>query len=156
VWVGQISARRFAKFTPRGKLLGTVATPDVIPEDMAVGPKGDLYALGQTEVLRFVEDKAKPGTANVPGAIKVSKGLAKIAYTLSGVACPAEVAATATVSGPGISGKAAGLKLKAGAKNTIQMRFSKAGSGKATFKIVLKTNGRPTTETKSVRVSSTK
>jgi hypothetical protein len=36
------------------------------------------------------------------------------------------------------------------------MRFSKAGSGKATFKIVLKTNGRPTTETKSVRVSSTK
>lgn len=155
VWVNQISARRFAKFSPKGKLLGTIATGDVIPEDLAVGPKGDLYALGQSEVLRFSEDKAKPGTANVPGAITVSGGTAKIAYTLSGVACPAEVGATATITGAGISGKAAGLKLKAGAKNTITMKFSKAGSGKATFKIVLETNGRPTTETKRVTVRAT-
>ncbi len=105
-------------------------------------------------MIRFAEDKSKPGTANVPGTIAVSGGTAKIAYTLSGVACPAEVGATATLTGPGISGKAAGLKLKAGAKNTITMKVSKAASGKATFKIVLKTNGRPTTETKSVTVSA--
>ena len=76
--------------------------------------------------------------------------MVKIAYTLSGVACPAVVGATATLTGTGISGKAAGLKLKAGAKNTITMKLSKAASGKATFKIVLKTSGRPTTETRSV------
>jgi sugar lactone lactonase YvrE len=154
VWVNQISLRRFAKFSPKGKLLGTVSAADIIPEDMAVGPKGDLYALGQTEVVRFAEDKAKPGAANVPGTIRVSGGAAKIAYTLNGVACPAEVGATATLAGPGISGKAAGLKLKAGARNTITMKMSKAASGKATFKIVLKTNGRPTTETKSVTVTA--
>jgi sugar lactone lactonase YvrE len=154
VWVNQISARRFAKFSPKGKLLGTVSTGDVIPEDIAVGPKGDLYALGQSEVLRFAEDRSKPGTASVPATIAVAGGQAKIAYTLSGVACPAEVGATATVTGAGISGKAAGLKLKAGAKNTITMKFSKAASGKATFTIVLKTNGRPTTETKSVTVNA--
>jgi sugar lactone lactonase YvrE len=152
VWVGQISLRRFAKFSPKGKLLGTVSA-DIVPEDIAAGPKGDLYALGQTEVVRLAEDKAKPGAANVPGTIRVSGGTAKIAYTLSGVACPAEVGAVATVSGSGISGKAAGLQLKAGAKNVITMRFSKAASGKATFKIVLKTNGRPTTETRSVTVA---
>jgi len=154
VWVGQISARRFARFSPKGKLLGTVSTGDVIPEDIAVGPKGDLYALGQSEVVRFAEDKAKPGPANVPGTITVSGGTAKIAYTLSGVACPAEVGASATLTGAGISGKAAGLKLKAGAKNSITMKMSRAASGKATFKIVLKTNGRPTSETKSVTVAA--
>jgi sugar lactone lactonase YvrE len=154
VWVGQISARRFARFTPKGKLLGTVSTGDVIPEDIAVGSRGDLYVLGQTEVVRFVEDKAKPGTANVSGTVTVSGGTAKIAYTLTGVACPEVVNATATLSGPGIAGKAAGLKLKAGAKNRITMKMSKAASGKATFRIVLKTNGRPTTETKSVTVTA--
>jgi hypothetical protein len=92
--------------------------------------------------------------AKVAGTIPVVGGTAKISYTLSGVACPAEVGAVATVTGPGISGKAAGLKLKAGAKNVITMRFSKAASGKATFKIVLKTNGRPTTETANVTVKA--
>ena len=64
------------------------------------------------------------------------------------------VDATATLTGSGIAGKAAGLKLKAGAKNTIVMKLSKAASGKATFKIVLKTNGRPTTETRNVVVNA--
>lgn len=154
VWVNQISLRRIAKFSPKGKLLVAVPTPDVIPEDVAVGPKGDIYALGQTEVLRFAEDKAKPGAASIPRRIAVSGGTAKIAYTLSGVACPEVVGATATLTGPGIAGKAAGLQLKAGSKNTITMKMSKAASGKATFKIVLKTNGRPTTETKSVTVAA--
>ncbi len=61
--------------------------------------------------------------------------------------------ATATATGAGISGKAAGLKLKAGAKNTITMKSAKAAAGNATFEIVLRTNGRPTTETKGVTVT---
>jgi len=154
VWVGQISARRFAKFSPKGKLLGTVSTPDIVPEDVAVGTKGDLYLLGQSEALRFAEDRSKPAAANVPARIAVQGKVAKIPYTLSDVACPAEIGATATLTGNGIAGKAAGLKLKAGAKNTITMKMSKAANGKATFRIVLKTNGRPTTEARSVTVAT--
>lgn len=59
-----------------------------------------------------------------------------------------------SLTGSGIAGKAAGLELEAGAKNTTQMKLSKAASGKATFTIVLETNGRPTTETRSVTVVS--
>ena len=156
MWVGNISARRIAKFSPGGKMLATASSPDLVAQDIAVGRGGDVYAFDGSSraMIRFAKDKSKPGTANMPGTIAVAGGNAKIAYALSSVACPNEVGATATVSGAGISGKAAGLKLKAGAKNTIAMKFSKAGSGKATFKIVLKTNGRPTTETKSVSVSS--
>jgi sugar lactone lactonase YvrE len=152
VWITQIANRRIAKFSASRRVLVTVDSAGAIPEDVAVGRRGDVYLLGQTEVIRFSEDKAKPATANVPGSITVSGRTARIAYTLSGVSCPSEIGATATVTGAGISGKAAGLKLKAGAKNTIMMKFSKAAAGKATFKIVLKTNGRPTTETKSVNV----
>ena len=156
VWVGDISQRRIVKYSPSGRLLATAASPDLQAQDIAVGSKGDVYAYdgGSKAVIRFAEDRSKPGTANIPGSITVSGGTAKIAYTLSGVACPSLVGATATLSGPGIAGKAAGLKLKAGAKNTITMKLSKAASGKATFKIVLKTNGRPTTETKSVTVNA--
>jgi hypothetical protein len=88
----------------------------------------------------------------VPGRIVVSRKVVRIPCTLSGVACPAEIAATASLSGGGIAGEAAGLKLKAGAKNVIETKLSKAGNGKATFRIVLNTNGRPTTETRSVTV----
>lgn len=152
VWITQIASRRIAKFSAGGKVLTAVDSAGAIPEDVAVGRKGDVYLLGQTEVIRFAEDTSKPATANVPGTLKVSRGAVKIAYTLSGVACPAVVDATATLSGPGIAGKAAGLKLEAGARNTITMKLSKAGNGKATFTIVLKTNGRATTETKQVVV----
>ncbi len=153
-WMGNIAQRRVEKHSPTGRLLTTLSTPDIVPEDIAIGPKGDLYVLGQGEVLHYAEDRAKPATANIPGTLSVAGGVAKIPYTLSGVACPDVVGATATLTGPGISGKAAGLKLKAGAKNTITMKMSKAASGKATFKIVLKTNGRPTTETRSVTVKT--
>jgi sugar lactone lactonase YvrE len=155
VWVGNISARRIAKFSPSGKMLATAASPDLVAQDIAVGRGGDVYAFDGSSraMIRFAEDRSKPATANVPGTLTVAGGTAKIAYTLSGVACPTEVGATATLTGAGISGKAAGLKLKAG-KNTITMKLSKAASGKATFKIVLKTNGRPTTETKSVTVNA--
>jgi hypothetical protein len=156
VWVGNISARRIAKFSPSGKMLTTAAAADLIAQDIAVGRAGDLYAFdsGARAIVRFAEDKSKPATANVPGTITVAGRAAKITYNLSGVACPAVVSATATLTGAGIAGKAAGLKLKAGTKNTITMKLSKAASGKASFKIVLKTNGRPTTETRSVTVVS--
>ena len=154
VWVGNISARRIAKFSPGGRMLTTAASADLVAQDIAVGRGGDVYAFDGSNraIVRFAEDRSKPATANVPGSIRVAGGSAKISYMLSGVACPAEVGATATLTGAGIAGKAAGLKLKAGVKNTITMKLSKAASGKATFKIVLKTNGRPTTETKSVAV----
>ncbi len=156
LWMNDIAQRRIAKYSPSGRLLATAAAPDLIAQDVVVGPKGDVYTydVGTHTVIRFAEDKSKPATANVPGTITVSGGTAKIAYTLSCVACPSVVNATATLTGPGISGKAAGLKLKAGARNTITMKMAKAASGKATFKIVLRTNGRPTTETKSVTVSA--
>lgn len=157
VWVADTGQSGISKYSPSGKKLATAAsiTGGYVAKDIGVAPKGELYVLLQNAgVIRLAEDKSKPATANIPGAIKVTGGTAKISYTLSGVACPAEVGATATLTGAGIAGKAAGLKLKAGAKNTITMKFSKAASGKATFKIVLKTNGRPTTETRSVTVSA--
>ena len=154
VWITQIASRRIAKFSASGKVLAAVDSAGAVPEDIGFGKKGDLYLLGQGEVIRFAEDKSKPATASVPGRISVSGGTARIPYTLSGVSCPSVVNATATLTGAGISGKAAGLKLKAGAKNTIQMKMSKAASGKATFRIVLQTNGRPTTEARSVSVSA--
>jgi sugar lactone lactonase YvrE len=152
VWVGNISARRIAKFTPGGKMLTTAASPDLVAQDIAVGRAGDVYAFDGSSraIVRFAEDRAKFASANIPATLRASRRVVKIAYTLSGVACPEAVGATATLTGPGIAGKAAGLKLKAGARNTIQMKLSKAASGKATFRIVLATNGRPTTETRSV------
>lgn len=156
VWVGNISARRIAKFSPGGKMLTTAASSDLIAQDIAVGRGGDVYAFDGSSraIVRFAEDKSKPATANIPGKLTAAGRSVRIAYILSGVACPAVVDATATLTGPGIAGKAAGLKLTAGRKNTIQMKLSKAASGKATFKIVLQTNGRPTTEAKNVTVSA--
>ena len=161
VWMSNISQRRIEKRSPSGKVLTTAASPDLIAIDIAVAPKGDVYASdnGNRSIVHFAEDRSKPATASVPGKLTVSKGpVVKIAYTLSGVACPAEVGATASLSGKGISGKATGLKLKAGKTTVIEIKLAKgalrgaAASGKATFKIVLKTNGRPTTETRSVTV----
>ena len=90
VWVGNISARRIAKFSPSGKMLATAASADLIAQDIAVGRGGDVYAFDGSSraMIRFAEDRSKPAAANVPGTITVAGGTAKIAYTLSGVACP--------------------------------------------------------------------
>jgi sugar lactone lactonase YvrE len=156
LWVTNIAQRRLDRFAPSGRPLGTVSSPDLIAQDVAVGPQGDVYAFdgGTRSIIHFAADRSKPATANVPGTLTATKGTVKIAYTLSGVACPSVVPATATLTGPGISGRAAGLKLKAGARNTISMKLSKAASGKATFRIVLRTNGRPTTESRTVSLVS--
>lgn len=83
----------------------------------------------------------------------MTKGVAKVQYTLSGVACPEQVDATASLAGKGIAGKA-NVKLAAGKTTVISIPVkAAAGSTSATFKIVLKTNGRPTTETRNVKVS---
>lgn len=155
VWVGNISARRIAKFSPGGKMLTTAASADLIAQDIAVGRAGDLYSFDGSSraIVRFAEDKSKPATAAVPGAIVVTKGVAKVKYTLSGVACPEQVDATASLAGKGIAGKT-NVKLAAGKATVISIPVkAAAGSTSATFKIVLKTNGRPTTETRNVKVS---
>lgn len=155
LWMTNISQRNLTRVSPSGKVLGTATSSDLIAQDVAVGPKGDLYAYdsGKHSVIHFAEDRSKPGTAAVPRRITVSGGVARIKYALSGIACPAEVAATATLTGAGVSGKAA-VKVAAGKATVISIPVKAAkGEKSAVFKIVLKTNGRPTTETKSVKVS---
>ena len=156
LWVTNISQRRLDRFSPSGKLLGTASSPDLIGQDVAVGPKGDLYAVhtNPSSVVRFQEGK-QPQAAGVPGTIAVKGGRANVKFALPGVACPAQVAAVATLKGKGVSGKAS-VKVAAGKTTTITMPV-KAPKGKttaATFTIVLKTNGRPTTQTKSVKVKA--
>ena len=132
---------------------------DLLSTDVAIGPTGDLfvYDINSKAVIHFAADRKKPGTANMPKAIAVKGGKATIAYTASGFACPAQVTATAKLKGPGVSGRAT-TKVAAGKKTPIAMTVhGPAGKTvKATFTIVLKTNGRPTTETKAVRVSFVK
>ena len=107
-------------------------------------------------IVHFAEDKKKPGTANVPGRISVNGGKATIRYGGTGLARPAQVDAVATLKGKGVSGRGTG-KVAAGKSTPIAMSVhGRAGKAvKATFTIVLKTNGRQTTERKSVTVSFT-
>lgn len=153
VWITNLAQRRIDRYSPNGKLLGSATAGDLIAQDVAVGPKGDLYAYdgGSHSVVRLAEDRSKPATAAVGGSVTVAKGVAKVKYTLSGVACPAQVAATASLSGA-VNGKAS-VKVAAG-KSTVLAIPAKGSSGKAQFKIVLKTNGRPTTQVASVSVSA--
>lgn len=154
VWVTNIAQRRLDRYSPSGRLIGTAAAPDLIAEDVAIGPSGDLYAYdgGTHSMIHFAENKAKPGLANVPGKLKVVGGAVSVKYTASGFACPAEISATASLSG-GVTGKTS-LKVLAGKTTVIRIPVKvPKGAASATFKIVLKTNGRPTTETRRVTVS---
>ena len=49
--------------SPTGKVLGTATSPDLIAQDVAVGPTGDLYAYdgGTHAVVRFAEDRVEAG-----------------------------------------------------------------------------------------------
>ena len=137
------------KYSPAGKKLATVNLP-YIARDIGVGPKGDVYVLIQAAgVFHLVDDRSTPGVALVPGSITVSGGVAKVKYTLTGVACPAQIAATASLTGSGISGKAS-VKVAAGKTTLLSIPVKGKASGPVTFKIVLKTNGRPTTQTAKV------
>jgi hypothetical protein len=94
--------------------------------------------------------RSKPATASVSTSVVASGGVAKVKYSLSGVACPKEVAGVASLSGA-VTGKAV-VKIPAGRATTLSIPV-KGSSGKAQFRIVLKTNGRPTTQTASVSVA---
>ena len=151
VWASDTPNRRIVKYSPSGKQLATAAVPDLIANDVAVGPTGDLYVIHQnTGIVHFAEDRSKPAAASVGGRVTASNGVAKVKYTLSGVACPAQLSAVASLSGA-VTGKAS-VKVLAG-KSTVLSIPVKGKTGKAQFKIVLKTNSRPTTQTASVNVS---
>jgi DNA-binding beta-propeller fold protein YncE len=152
LWMTNISQRNLTQVSPSGKVLGAATDGDLIAQDVAVGPKGDLYAYdgNRRAIVRFRPDTSKPAAAVVGGNVVVAGGKAKVTYTLSGVACPAQVAATASLSGA-VSGKAA-VKVAAGKATTLSIP-ARGSSGKAQFRIVLKTNGRPTTQVASVNVS---
>jgi hypothetical protein len=139
----------FDKLAPGGKLLAT--GPAAAPvRDLAVGPRGDVYALlNSAGVARYAESRAAT-IGTVGGAVSVAGGTAKVKYTLTGVACPAEVSAVASLKGA-VNGKAT-VKVPAG-KPTVLSIPVKGASGKAQLKIVLKTNGRPTTQVATVTVS---
>ncbi len=140
----------FAKLSPTGKRLATATLP-YIARDIAVGPKGDVYALIQAAgIAHLAQDSSKPAAAIVGGRVAVTGGVAKVKYTLTGVACPAQIPATASLSG-GVTGKAS-VTVAAG-KTTVISIPVKGSASSAQFKIVLKTNGRPTTQVETVKVS---
>jgi hypothetical protein len=150
--------RNVMLYSPAGKLLASATSGDMLAKDIAVGPNGDLYVFDiyAKKITRFGLDRAKPAAATVSRISVAKKGagyVARVSYGLPGVACPAEVDATASLAGKGVAGKAA-VKVAAGKTTAIEIPLSKAarGSASATFKIVLKTNGRPTTQTRAVTV----
>ena len=152
VWATNFDKRHIALYAPTGKLLATATSGDMVAKDVAVGPNGDVYVfdISTRKITRFAVDRSKPANAIVPGSVTVSKGKATIKYTLAGVACPAEVSAVATLSGA-VKGKAA-MKVAAGRTTALTIP-AKGASGKAQFTIVLKTNGRSTTQTAAVNVT---
>lgn len=156
VWAGDFPNRAVTKYSPSGRKLATAASGDMQANDIAVAGNGDLYVTtNDAGIFHFAENKTKPATAAVPGTISVKKGKATIAYRGSGFACPAQVDAVATLKGKGVSGKAS-VKVAAGKTTAIPMAVHApvGKSVKATFTIVLGTNGRKTTETKRVTVSA--
>ena len=155
VWATNVPQRNLVKYSPAGKVLATATSGDLQAQDVAVGTTGDLYAydVATHSVIHFAEDRSKPQVANVVGTVTVSGCVAKVKFALTGIACPAQVAATASLTGNGISGKA-NVKVVAGKTTVIAIPVKAAkGTTSAQFKIVLKTNGRPTTQVRAVTVA---
>jgi streptogramin lyase len=154
IWAGDFANRRIVKYSPAGKVLATASSPDLTANDIAVGPTGDLYVFHQnTGMVHFAEDRSKPAAALVPTRLTAAGRVVKVKYTLTGVACPAQIDATASLAGKGIAGKAT-VKVAAGKSTVISIPLAKAASGPAKFTIVLKTNGRPTTQTAAVSLTA--
>jgi DNA-binding beta-propeller fold protein YncE len=154
VWGANRSQRQIVKYSPSGKILATATSPDLVANDVAIGPKGDLYVIHQaTAVVHFGENRARPATALVPARLTAARKVVKVKYTLTGVACPAQLDANASLTGKGIAGKAT-VKVAAGKSTVISIPLAKAASGPAKFTIVLKTNGRPTTQTAAVSLTA--
>ena len=154
VWAADFPQRRMVKYSPSGKVLATASVPDLLARDIAVAPHGDVYVIATGQgILHFAEDRAKPASALVPARLTATKKVVKVTYTLSGVACPDVVDATASLTGNGIAGKAA-VKVAAGKATVLTIPLTKAASGPAKFTIVLKTNGRPTTQVAAVSLTA--
>ena len=154
VWATNNAERNVMLYSPAGKLLATATSGDMLAKDIAVGPTGDLYLFEvyTKKIIRFALDRSKPAAAAVQGTIAVANHVAKVKFALPGVACPAQVDATASLTGKGISGSAH-VKVGAGKTTVIAIPVKAAkGSTSAQFKIVLKTNGRPTTQVTNVKV----
>ncbi len=160
IWASDFNNRGIAKYSPTGRRLATASYPDLQAQDIAVARNGDIYVTQLAgPIVHFAEDRSKPAPASIPARLTVARGpKVRVVYALRGVSCPDEISATASLTGPGISGTAAGLRLKAGNTNVITIPLvarslrSAPASGKATFKITLRTNGRPTVETRTVTV----
>jgi hypothetical protein len=152
VWATDFPGRAITKYSSSGRKLATATGSDLQANDIAVAKNGDLYVTAQPgSVVHFAPNKSQTATAGVPARISVKGGMAKIPYAAS-FSCPAQVSAVATLSGGGVSGRAS-VRIAAGKVTAIAMKVrAPAGTTKATFKIVLKTSGRPTTETKQVTV----
>ncbi len=101
VWAVNNGERNVMLYSPTGKLLATATSGDIVAKDVVVGPGGDVYVfdINTRKVVRFAADRAKPATASVGVNVAVANGVAKVKFTLGGVACPAQVAATASLKG---------------------------------------------------------
>jgi tripartite motif-containing protein 2/3/potassium/chloride transporter 8 len=161
-----IAQRNVGKFSPTGRPLGTIASEDLQAQDVAVGPKSDLYMFdgGKGIIVHFAEDRSKPAPATI-GAIRVSAldppagWIARLKFTAAGIACPAEIDATASldvVGGPHMG--TGSVQVQAGKATEIEFPLVDAVLRKlmgknvtATFKIVLETNGRKTTQVARVQ-----
>ena len=65
-----IAQRNVGKFSPTtGRPLGTIASADLIAQDVAVGPRGDLYVFdgGTGTVIHFAEDRSRRSPATLAG-----------------------------------------------------------------------------------------
>jgi sugar lactone lactonase YvrE len=153
VWISNRNAGRVEKRSSSGRLLATASSSGLVANDIGASPKGDVYAIQQNGgVVHWALDKSKPATAGVPAKVTVKGGKATIPYAAS-FSCPDKARAVATLSGGGVSGRAS-VQVAAGKVTPIAMtvRAPAGKASKATFKIVVKTNGGATTETKSVTV----
>jgi sugar lactone lactonase YvrE len=167
VWASDPTQRHIVKYSPEGKALATASVPDLLANDIAVGPTGDLYVAWQGGgIVHFAEDRSKPGTAVVSG-FKVfgldppASWRANFNFTANGIACPATIPAKVTLKGLGTarSLQASGdPEVTAGKASEVEIPLSdpmmlnlEGQTITAALTITLKTNGRPTTRTTTVR-----
>jgi sugar lactone lactonase YvrE len=167
IWAADFPGRRIVKYSPTGRVLGTASVPDLVANDIAVGPTGDLYVVWQDAgIVHFAEDTTTPARALVGKVViaPVDPPLAWVAHVPftapSGISCPAKLEIELTLRGKvgGTTFEIAGDgELKPGGRGVIDLPFSVpdgfAGLGKtldATLTAVVHTNGRLTKQTAGV------
>ena len=172
VWVGDHSQPGdwIVKYSPAGKLLARVPTP-YIANDIAVGPTGDLYVKIQNGgIVHYREDRSRPAKAAISGLTVFAVDppgdwRMHMKFNAAGIACgpgddPSVIEATASLRGTSLKAlrASASVQVEAGKTTEIELRLPDAvmqkvmgTTQKAVFTIVLKTNGRPTTQTARVQ-----